>query len=422
MEFERIVLKNTDVPNAHEIEVYEQQGGYQALRKALTEMSPQSVIDEVKTSGLRGRGGAGFPTGQKWSFLPRDVYPRYLVCNADEGEPGTFKDRQIMERDPHLLIEGIIISSYAIGANLAFIYLRGEYFLPAQRLQKELEQAQAKGYLGRNILGTGYSLDIILHRGAGSYECGEETALLESLEGKRGMPRLKPPFPATHGLYGKPTIINNVETLANIPAITLRGGAWYATIGTPKSTGTRIFSLSGHVNRPGNYELPMGVPLRTLIEEYGGGILGGRRLKAVIPGGSSTPMLPADKVDTPLDFESMAAAGSSLGSAGVIVMDETTCIVRATLRLAEFYRHESCGKCTPCREGTYWITRVLDRIEHGRGRATDIDLLLDIADNIGGKSFCPFGDGAIGPVVSSIQRFREEYEEHLRLGHCPFGE
>ncbi len=419
---EKIVLKNADVPGIADIDVYMQRGGYAGLRKALREHTPEQITDMVKCSGIRGRGGAGFPMGVKWGFIPKDVWPHYLVCNADEGEPGTFKDRDIMEKLPHELIEAIAIASYAIGANLAFIYLRGEYFAAAKTLTKAIAQARDKGFLGKNILGSGFDLDIILHRGAGSYECGEETALLESLEGKRGMPRLKPPYPATHGLYNKPTVINNVETLANVPHIVLNGPEWYASIGTPKSTGTRIFSVSGHVNRPGNYELPMGIPLRELLYEYAGGIRNGNKVKAVIPGGSSTPMMTADQLDTPLDFESVAAAGSSLGSAAVIVMDETTCIVRATLRLAHFYAHESCGKCTPCRQGTYFIERVLERIERGEGREGDPDLLLDVADNIMGKSFCPFADypGATGPVVSSIKRFREEYDAHIREHRCPY--
>ena len=419
---EKIVLKNADVPGIADIDVYMQHGGYEGLRKALKECTPDQITDMVKKSGLRGRGGAGFPTGTKWGFILKNIWPHYLVCNADEGEPGTFKDRDIMEKLPHELIEAIAISSYAIGANLAFIYLRGEYKKAYEMLSKAIAQAREKGFLGKNILGSGFDLDIILHRGAGSYECGEETALLESLEGKRGMPRLKPPYPATNGLYDKPTVINNVETLANVPHIVLNGPEWYAGIGTPKSTGTRVFSISGHVKRPGNYELPMGTPLRVLIEDYAGGMRNGHALKAVIPGGSSTPVLTADKIDTPLDFESMAAAGSSLGSAAVIVMDETTCMVRTALRLAHFYAHESCGKCTPCRQGTYFIERVLDRIEHGHGREGDIDLLLDITDNIIGKSFCPFADypGACGPVVSTIKRFREEYEQHIREQRCPY--
>jgi NADH-quinone oxidoreductase subunit F len=419
---EKIVLKNADVPGITGIDVYLQYGGYDGLRKALKEFTPEQITDMVKQSGLRGRGGAGFPAGTKWGFIPKNVWPHYLVCNADEGEPGTFKDRDIMEKLPHELVEAVAITSYAIGANLSFIYLRGEYERAHETLSKALAEAKDKGFLGKNILGSGFDLEIVLHQGAGSYECGEETALLESLEGKRGMPRLKPPYPASNGLYDKPTVINNVETLSNVPHIVLNGAAWFAAIGTPKSTGTRIFSVSGHVNKPGNYELPMGTPLRTLIEEHAGGIRSGHTLKAIIPGGSSTPVMTADHIDTPMDFESMAAAGSSLGSAAVIVMDETTCMVRSALRLAHFYAHESCGKCTPCRQGTYFIERVLDRIEHGQGREGDIELLEDIADNIIGKSFCPFADypGACGPVVSTIKHFRAEYEQHIAEHRCPY--
>lgn len=418
---EKIVLKNADVPGIADIDVYMAHGGYDGLRKALKEHTPEQITDMVKASGLRGRGGAGFPTGLKWGFIPKNVWPHYLVCNADEGEPGTFKDRDIMEKLPHELIEAVAISSYAIGANLAFIYVRGEYQAPAAALTTALAQARAKGMLGKNIVGSGFDLDIVVHRGAGSYECGEETALLESLEGKRGMPRLKPPYPATNGLYDKPTVINNVETLANVPHIVLNGPQWFAAIGTPKSTGTRIFSVSGHVNKPGNYELPMGIPLRTLLYDYAGGIRNGNKVKAVIPGGSSVPIMTGDQLDVALDFESLAAAGSSLGSAAVIVMDETTCIVRSVLRLAHFYAHESCGKCTPCRQGTYFMMKILERIEHGQGQDGDIDLLLDVADNIAGKSFCPFADypGATGPVISSVKRFRDEYERHIREGRCP---
>lgn len=417
--FERIILKNINVPDINEIASYEQQGGYQALRKALRNGSPQSIVDEVKASGLRGRGGAGFPTWQKWSFLPRDVYPRFLVCNADEGEPGTFKDREIMEHNSHVLIEGIIISSYAIEANLAFIYVRGDYSLSVQRLQKAIDQARSLGYLGQNIMGSGYALNIALRRGAGSYVCGEETALLESLEGKRGIPRIRPPFPTSNGLYGKPTVINNVETLANIPAIILRGGAWYATIGTPMSTGTRIFSLSGHVNRPGTYELPMSIPLRTLIEEYGGGIPDGQRLKAMIPGGLSAPLLPADKIDTPLDFESIAAAGSNLGTAGVIVMDETTCMVQVALRQVQFYYNESCGKCTPCRIGIRQIRNILATIAHGQAGPADLNHLTRLCETVHSTSLCGLGQTAPSPILTSLRHFREEYMAHVVDKHCP---
>ncbi len=416
---EKILLRNVGVPNSHTIEVYLQRGGYQALAKALKEYTPQQLVELVKASGLRGRGGAGFPAGVKWSFLPADVFPRYLVCNADEGEPGTFKDRVLIEHDPHGLIEGIIISSYACQVEHAFIYIRGEYAFGAQRLQQAIDEAYAHGFLGKNILGSGYSLELTLHKGAGAYVCGEETALLTSLEGDRGHPKLKPPFPAQSGLYRKPTIINNVETLFNVPFIVERGAEWYRSYRTERSPGIKLFCISGHVERPGVYELPLGTPLRTLIYEYAGGPLGGRAIKAIIPGGSSTPMLPADKIDVPLDYESVAASGSMLGSGAVIVIGENTCIVAVTERLAEFYRHESCGKCIPCREGTDWMYQILHRIEHGRGREEDLDLLLDICDNIAGKSFCPLGDAALGPVRSSIALFRDEYLEHIRLGRCP---
>ncbi len=402
-----------------DIDSYISFDGYKGLAKALSTYKPQELIDMVKRSGLRGRGGAGFPTGVKWDFIPKDPdLTKYLCCNADEGEPGTFKDRELMEKDPHQMIEGIAISSYAIGAKKAYIYIRGELVKAANILNHAISDAYKKGYLGNNILGSGFSLDIYVHRGAGAYICGEETALIESLEGKRGQPRLKPPFPATYGLYGKPTVVNNVETLSNIPHIVLKGDAWYSSIGTQKSTGTRIFSVSGHVVRPGNYELPLGTPLREIIENHAGGLREGRRLKAVIPGGSSTPVLTPDKLDIPMDFESVASAGSALGSGGLIVMDDTTCMVHVAKRLMEFYYHESCGKCTPCREGSSWILQILERIEGGEGRMEDIDLLVNLCKNIQGKTFCPFGDAEIAPVLSTIQFFRDEYEQHIREGQC----
>ena len=417
---ERVLTRNVGVPNSHEIDVYIQRGGYQALRKALREYQPEEIVAMVKASGLRGRGGAGFPTGVKWGFLPRGVFPRYLVCNADEGEPGTFKDRLLIEHDPHGLIEGIIISAYACQAEHAFIYIRGEYAFGAQRLEHAIRQAYEHGFLGENILGSGYSLELTLHRGAGAYICGEETALLSSLEGERGHPRLKPPFPASKGLYQKPTIVNNVETLFNVPFIVERGAEWYTSFGTEKSPGLKLFCISGHVRRPGVYELPLGTPMRELIYDCAGGPLPDRPIKAIIPGGSSTPMLPASVLDEglTLDYEAIAAAGSMLGSGAVIVIGEGTCIVRVVERLAEFYRHESCGKCVPCREGTDWIYRILHRIEHGQGREEDLDLLLDICDNISGKSFCPLGDAALGPVTSSIRLFKDEYLFHIREKRC----
>jgi NADH-quinone oxidoreductase subunit F len=401
--------------------VYESRGGYQTLAKALREFQPKALVDLVKESGLRGRGGAGFPAGMKWSFLPEGVFPRYLVCNADEGEPGTFKDRVLIEQDPHGLIEGIVISCYACQVEHAFIYIRGEYVLGAERLQAAIDEAYARGFLGKNILGSGYSLEMTLQRGAGAYVCGEETALLTSLEGDRGHPKLKPPFPANKGLYARPTVINNVETLFNVPFIIERGAAWHKSFGTDRSPGLKLFCISGHVERPGVYELPLGTPLRTLIYDYAGGPRGGVPIKAIIPGGSSTPMLKPDKIDVTLDYEAIAAAGSMLGSGAVIVIGEGTCIVNVVERLTEFYRHESCGKCIPCREGTDWMVKILHRIETGSGREEDLALLLDICDNIAGKSFCPLGDAALGPVQSSIKHFRDEYMEHIRQGACPAG-
>ena len=418
---ELIVTKDIDAPGLNTLEGYRQHGGYTALEKALKEYKPEELVETIKKSGLRGRGGAGFPTGMKWGFLAK-TEPRYLCCNCDESEPGTFKDRMIMEKNPHLLVEGVILTSYACRVSTAFIYVRGELALAGQQVARAIQEAYNAGYIGQNILGSGFSLEVIMHRGAGAYICGEESALMESLEGKRGYPRLKPPFPAAIGLYGGPTVINNCETLATIPAIVNNGADWYASFGTEKSKGTRIFCLSGHVKKPGNYELPLGTPIRTLIydEAYGGGILGDKQLKAIIPGGSSTFILGADKVDVPLDFEAIAAAGSMLGSGGVIVINEDTCILDAVLRMTEFYRDESCGKCTPCREGTYWLTEILHRIEHGHGQQKDIDLLVDICDNISGKSFCPLGDAATSSITSTIKLFRDEYEAHVREGGCPF--
>lgn len=415
----KVLLRNVGVPNSHEIETYLSRGGYQALQKALREHQPAEVVQIVADSGLRGRGGAGFPTGRKWMFLPKTVYPRYLICNADEGEPGTFKDRVLMEHDPHGVIEGIAIASYACEVHQAFIYLRGEYELSYQRLRNAIAQAHERGFLGKNILGTGYDLEVHIVRGAGSYVCGEETALLSSLEGKRGHPKLKPPFPATEGLYRKPTIVNNVETLFNVPFIVAHGAEWYRQWGTERSPGLKLFCVSGHVERPGTYELPMGTPMRTLIEDLCGGPRNGIPLKAIIPGGSSTPMMPAEvALQTNLDYESIFEAGSLLGAGAVIVINEKTCIVRMTHRLAGFYRHESCGKCIPCREGTDWMYKILHRIEHGQGRTEDLDLLLDICDNIAEKSFCPLGDAAVGPVRSSLTHFREEYEFHVSNRRC----
>src|SRR5436853_1731284 len=392
---ELIVTKNIDAPGLDTLEGYRQHGGYEALAKTLKEYQPDDIVEMVKKSGLRGRGGAGFPTGMKWRFLAKNDRPRYLCCNSDESEPGTFKDRMLMEKNPHQLIEGVILTSYACRVSVAFIYVRGELALAGRQIERAIEEAYGAGLIGKNILGSGFDLDVILHRGAGAYICGEESALMESLEGRRGYPRLKPPFPAAVGLYGGPTVINNCETLSTIPAIVMKGAEWYASFGTEKSKGTRVFCLSGHVKKPGNYELALGIPLRTLIydEQYGGGILGDAELKAIIPGGSSTFILGADKLDTPLDFEAIAAAGSMLGSGGVIVMHEDTCIVGAVLRMTEFYRDESFGKCTPCREGTYEITEIVERIEDSQGRVRDINLLKAVYDNLSCMSVCILGAG-----------------------------
>lgn len=395
---------------------YEQTGGYQALRKVVGGMDPNDIIEMVKASGLRGRGGAGFPTGVKWGFIPKDhPGPRYLCCNADESEPGTFKDRQLMERDPHQVLEGIAISCYAIRAQIAYIYIRGEFRLGFQILERAIQEARQAGYVGNNVLGSGVAIEMYVHAGAGAYICGEETALLESLEGKRGKPRTKPPFPATHGLYQKPTVVNNVETLANLPHIVNRGAEWFASIGSPpKSTGTRIFCLSGHIKRPGNYEVPMGTTFRKLIDEHGGGMRSEKPLKAFIPGGASAPFLTPNHLDVKMDFEDVAKAGSMLGSGGVTVMEEGTSMVWAALRLMEFFNHESCGKCTPCREGSSWIVQILQRIRAGGGRMQDLDTLSTICGNIGGRTVCAFGDAEIAPVLSTLQHWRDEYEDLIR--------
>jgi NADH-quinone oxidoreductase subunit F len=392
---------------------YERAGGYQALRKILGKVAPAEVTETVKKSGLRGRGGAGFPTGIKWGFLPKDYQgPKYLCCNADESEPGTFKDRQLIERDPHQMIEGMLIACYAIGAETAYIYIRGEFVLGAQILDRALAEARTAGYVGRNILGTDSSIDIWVHRGAGAYICGEETALLESLEGKRGLPRVKPPFPATHGLYNKPTVVNNVETLANLPHILNRGAEWFAAIGSPpKSSGTRIFCVSGHVKRPGNFEVPMGTTLRELIFEHAGGMRSDKPLKAIIPGGASAPFFTPEHLDVKLDFESVAQAGSMLGSGGVTVMEEGTSMVWAALRLMEFFYHESCGKCTPCREGSSWLVQAMRRIIDGRGRKSDLETLVELCQNIAGRTVCAFGDAEVSPIMSTLKYWRHEYEQ-----------
>ncbi len=400
---------------------YRKTGGYTALEKVLKGIPPAEVIEIVKKSGLRGRGGAGFPTGMKWSFIPKGYEgPRYLCCNADESEPGTFKDRQLIERDPHQMIEGIAIACWAIGARAAYIYIRGEFIRGAEIIQRALDEAHGAGLLGKNLCGVGFDLDVYVHRGAGAYICGEETALLESIEGKRGKPRTKPPFPAIHGLYQEPTVINNVETLANVPHIINRGAEWFASFGTSKSAGTRVFSVSGHVKRPGNYEVPMGITLREMIYEHAGGMRDGKRLKAIIPGGASAPFLTQEHLDVKMDFESIAAAGSMLGSGGVTVMDEDTCMVWAAVNLLEFFHHESCGKCTPCREGSAWILQILHRIEAGRGREEDLELLVTLSKRIEGMTVCAFGDAEVAPVLSTLKHFQGEYQAHIQERGCPF--
>ena len=409
----RILLRDLDIPGLSKLDVYGKNGGYDALRKALTTMKPEEVTEVVKASGLRGRGGAGFPTGLKWSFIPKDIFPRYVTVNADESEPGTFKDRQLIEKNPHQLIEGTALCAYAVRAEKAYIYCRGEFAEPARTLQAAVDEAYTAGYLGRNIFGTGINIDIYVHLGAGAYICGEETALLDSLEGKIGQPRLRPPFPATAGLYGKPTVVNNVETLANVPFIVANGADAYRKFGTEKSPGTKIACLSGHVKRPGNYEFELGkITFRDLIfgADYGRGLLHeGATVKAILPSGASSALLGVDKLDTPLDYESVASAGSMLGSASVIVLDSTTDIVWAIYKAVRFFKHESCGKCTPCREGTFWMLRIYERLIQGRGTRADIDLLDSVAGQMQDKCFCLLGEFSIAPVQSSIELFRDEY-------------
>ncbi|QAY69939.1 NADH-quinone oxidoreductase subunit NuoF [Xylanimonas protaetiae] len=393
--------------------------GYAGLRKALT-MNPADIVTAVKESGLRGRGGAGFPTGLKWSFLPPDDgKPRYLVVNADESEPGTCKDIPLMMASPQHLVEGVAITSVAINCHHAFVYVRGEVLHVYRRLLNAVQEAYDAGYLGKNILGSGYDLDVTVHAGAGAYICGEETALLDSLEGRRGQPRLKPPFPAVEGLYARPTVVNNVESIASVPAIMRNGAAWFASMGTEKSQGMGLFSLSGHVTRPGQYEAPLGITLRELLD-MAGGIREGHRIKFWTPGGSSTPMFTDAHLDVPLDYESVGAAKSMLGTRALQIFDETTCVVRAVSRWMDFYAHESCGKCTPCREGTFWLKQVLARVENGGGVDADIDLMVDLCDNILGRAFCALGDGATSPVTSSIELFRDEYQAHIDNHGCPF--
>ncbi len=417
---EKILTENWSLKDSHTLKVYESTGGYKSLEK-LFKMKPDEVIEEVKKSGLRGRGGAGFPAGMKWSFIPKDnSKPHYLCINADESEPGTFKDRYIIELNPHQLIEGALACAYAIGAKTIYCYIRGEFVFPYERLLAAVKEAYAAGYLGKNVKGSGQDFDFFVHRGAGAYICGEETALLESLEGKRGYPRIKPPFPAIVGLFACPTVINNVETLAAVPYIINKGADAYRKYGTEKSPGTKLFCVSGHVKKPGNYEIPLGYPLKKLIEEDCGGMRNGKALKAVIPGGSSVPVLTAkEAMEVNLDYESLASKGSMLGSGGVIVMDESVCMVKSLLNLAHFYSHESCGQCSPCREGTGWSHKILKRFHAGEGTLKDIDKLLEIADNMMGKTVCVLSDALAMPIQSHIGKFRHEFEEHVKLGKCP---
>jgi len=410
--FEPILTRNIGVPNSEKIDVYLSTGGYTALPKAL-KMDRDALTQEVRASGLRGRGGAGFPAGLKWGFLPKGDQTKYVCINTDEGEPGTYKDRLIVEHDPHSVIEGAIIAAYAVNAHRAYVYIRGEFFLGVKRWIKAIDEAYRHGFLGQDILGSGFDIDLSVHRGAGAYICGEETALINSLEGKRGEPRIKPPYPASVGLWGQPTLVHNVETLANVPHIVNRGADWFKSIGTENSTGSKLFCVSGHVRNRGNFELPLGTPLREIIYEHAGGMRGDKRLKAVIPGGASTPVLTADQVDVPMDFESVAQAGSMLGTGAIIVMEEGTDMVDVARRLMRFFVHESCGKCTPCRVGTRNLSNTLERIVAGDGHAGDIELLEDICSNMIGNTFCPMGDAAVNPVLSTLKHFRHEYEHYL---------
>ncbi|MEP6526814.1 MAG: NADH-quinone oxidoreductase subunit NuoF [Nocardioidaceae bacterium] len=419
-----VLSDNWDQDRAWTLEAYESIGGYEALKSSLG-MDQDELIAAVKDSGLRGRGGAGFPTGMKWGFIPQGpgadgtMKPHYLVVNADESEPGTCKDIPLMLASPHTLIEGVIMCCYAIRASHAFIYVRGEVLHVVRRLHSAVQEAYRAGHLGEDIHGSGYDLDVIVHAGAGAYICGEETALLDSLEGRRGQPRLRPPFPAVAGLYASPTVINNVESIASVPCIIRNGVDWFASMGTDKSKGMTLYSLSGHVKTPGQYEAPLGVTLRELLD-LGGGMRDGHELKFWTPGGSSTPILTAEHLDIPLDYEGVGAAGSMLGTKALQIFDETTCVLRAVLRWTEFYKHESCGKCTPCREGTWWLVQALERLEQGDGSEADLEMLLDLCDNIVGRAFCALGDGAAAAITSSIQYFRQEYLDHFEHGGCPF--
>jgi NADH-quinone oxidoreductase subunit F len=417
---EKVLLRNIDVPDLLTLAVYSSRGGYRPWEEVVKNIRPEQLIEEIKASGLRGRGGAGFPTGMKWSFVPKDSpKPKYMVCNADESEPGTFKDRLLIEKDPHAIIEGTLMAAYAIQSHTAFIYIRGELAFGASILERAVDEATQAGYIGKNILGSGYDVDVIVHKGAGAYICGEETALLSSLEGGRGWPKVKPPFPATHGLFGCPTVVNNVETLAALPWIIEHGPAAYAAMGTEKSKGTKLFSVSGHISKPGVYELEMGYPFMKFLQEDCGGVPNGRKLKGVIPGGGSMPVLRPDELEkVNLDYESVQAAGSLLGSGGVIVMDDTTCMVRAAWNLARFFAHESCGQCSPCREGCHWMEKIFHRIDQGEGRKGDLELILNVSGNIMGNTICPFGDAAAMPAAAFIKKYREEFEEHIAQKRC----
>jgi NADH-quinone oxidoreductase subunit F len=419
IELEPRLTRNWGDPSVIGLDGYVAAGGYAGLGQALG-MADADIVEQVKASGLRGRGGAGFPTGMKWGFVPRDTgKPTYVVVNFDESEPGTCNNRELVEREPHRLLEGTAIAALAIGCETAYIYIRGEYLWQSLVLQRAIAEAYAGGYLGADVRGSGKRIDVVLHRGAGAYICGEETALLNSLEGLRGQPRLRPPFPAVEGLFASPTVINNVETLMNVPDIITRGVDWFRAVGTEKSPGTKMITISGKVERPGNYEIPLGTTFAAVLEELAGGVLGGRALKAWTPGGSSTPMLTAAHVETGLDYESLAAAGSMLGTAAIMVLDETDCVVDCAQRMVEFYAHESCGKCTPCREGTWWATRVLERLEDGYGRSEDLPLMHDMGTNILFRAFCALADGTASVINSSLAHFADEYEEHVRLGRCP---
>jgi NADH-quinone oxidoreductase subunit F len=417
---EQVCFRTLQLDDPHTLATYQGVGGYEVWKRILKEKTPpEQIIEELKASALRGRGGAGFPTGLKWSFMPRNAPgQKYIVCNSDEGEPGTCKDRDIMRYNPHQLIEGMAIAGYTIGATAGYNYIRGEFWEPYERMEGALEEAYAAGLLGKNILGSGVDFDLYNHLGAGAYICGEETALLESLEGKKGQPRFKPPFPAGFGLFGRPTTINNTESLASVPVILQHGGQWFLELGKPNNGGTKIFCVTGHVNKPGNYEVPLGMPFKELLE-LAGGVRNGHQLKAVIPGGSSVPVLPAEIImETDMDYDSLAKAGSMLGAGSVIVMDETTCMVNALARLSHFYYEESCGQCTPCREGTGWLSRVVHRIEHGQGRHEDLALLDDVAGRIGGRTICALGDAAAMPVQSFLKHFRDEFVYHIEHGRC----